>query len=191
MNMNISLQENQNNNIYPFSSSHSSMQMVYSDLGSLSLTSNYGVVSSSTSNKELSKSSASRWSSSSSFTFMRESFLSKGFQEEQKMDDDDDDIMEGKGSYCSEDGENSERTNHHHNINFNDELENPNGSGKEEDNGQSSKCARGHWRPAEDSKLKELVALYGPQNWNLIAENLEGRSGIQNKYYFSTCLVSR
>ncbi|CAN1817370.1 Transcription factor MYB105 [Linum perenne] len=38
-------------------------------------------------------------------------------------------------------------------------------------------CARGHWRPAEDSKLKELVALYGPQNWNLIAEKLEGRSG--------------
>lgn len=39
-------------------------------------------------------------------------------------------------------------------------------------------CARGHWRPAEDTKLKELVALYGPQNWNLIAEKLEGRSGM-------------
>ncbi|XP_044479244.1 transcription factor MYB54-like isoform X2 [Mangifera indica] len=38
-------------------------------------------------------------------------------------------------------------------------------------------CTRGHWRPAEDAKLKELVAQYGPQNWNLIAENLEGRSG--------------
>ncbi|XP_023528174.1 transcription factor CSA-like [Cucurbita pepo subsp. pepo] len=38
-------------------------------------------------------------------------------------------------------------------------------------------CARGHWRPAEDAKLKELVARYGPQNWNLIAENLRGRSG--------------
>ncbi|KAI3730761.1 hypothetical protein L1987_61937 [Smallanthus sonchifolius] len=38
-------------------------------------------------------------------------------------------------------------------------------------------CARGHWRPAEDAKLKELVAVYGPQNWNLIAEKLEGRSG--------------
>ncbi|KAI3817380.1 hypothetical protein L1987_11170 [Smallanthus sonchifolius] len=37
-------------------------------------------------------------------------------------------------------------------------------------------CARGHWRPAEDAKLKELVAVYGPQNWNLIAEKLEGRS---------------
>ncbi|XP_022719945.1 transcription factor CSA-like [Durio zibethinus] len=38
-------------------------------------------------------------------------------------------------------------------------------------------CARGHWRPVEDAKLKELVAQYGPQNWNLIAEHLEGRSG--------------
>ncbi|KAM6567844.1 hypothetical protein CsatA_026972 [Cannabis sativa] len=38
-------------------------------------------------------------------------------------------------------------------------------------------CARGHWRPIEDAKLKELVTQYGPQNWNLIAENLEGRSG--------------
>lgn len=38
-------------------------------------------------------------------------------------------------------------------------------------------CARGHWRPAEDAKLKELVTQYGPQNWNLIAEHLEGRSG--------------
>ncbi|CAL9096416.1 unnamed protein product [Musa textilis] len=38
-------------------------------------------------------------------------------------------------------------------------------------------CVRGHWRPAEDGKLKELVALYGPQNWNMIAEKLVGRSG--------------
>ncbi|KAF8724207.1 hypothetical protein HU200_021227 [Digitaria exilis] len=38
-------------------------------------------------------------------------------------------------------------------------------------------CARGHWRPAEDAKLRELVALHGPQNWNLVAEKLDGRSG--------------
>ncbi|MCL7040162.1 hypothetical protein MKW94_023505 [Papaver nudicaule] len=50
-------------------------------------------------------------------------------------------------------------------------------NGREIDGGQSKLCARGHWRPAEDSKLKDLVALYGPQNWNLIAEKLEGRSG--------------
>nr|CAB3493442.1 unnamed protein product [Digitaria exilis] len=38
-------------------------------------------------------------------------------------------------------------------------------------------CTRGHWRPSEDEKLKELVALYGPHNWNAIAEKLQGRSG--------------
>lgn len=38
-------------------------------------------------------------------------------------------------------------------------------------------CTRGHWRPEEDEKLKELVARYGPQNWNSIAEKLQGRSG--------------
>lgn len=55
--------------------------------------------------------------------------------------------------------------------------------------GQSKLCTRGHWRPAEDSKLRELVAIYGPQNWNLIAEKLEGRSGKTKKnvfiYHFS------
>ncbi|KAL3644567.1 hypothetical protein CASFOL_009747 [Castilleja foliolosa] len=54
-------------------------------------------------------------------------------------------------------------------------------NGKDVNNSNSSQsnklCTRGHWRPAEDSKLKELVALYGPQNWNLIAEKLQGRSG--------------
>lgn len=38
-------------------------------------------------------------------------------------------------------------------------------------------CARGHWRPAEDAKLRELVAQFGPQNWNMIADKLDGRSG--------------
>ncbi|KAG8089503.1 hypothetical protein GUJ93_ZPchr0011g27786 [Zizania palustris] len=41
----------------------------------------------------------------------------------------------------------------------------------------SSSCPRGHWRPAEDEKLKQLVEKHGPQNWNSIAEKLEGRSG--------------
>ncbi|KAI6696992.1 hypothetical protein NL676_017111 [Syzygium grande] len=50
-------------------------------------------------------------------------------------------------------------------------------SGPGRNSGRTKVCARGHWRPAEDSKLKELVAKYGPQNWNLIAENLKGRSG--------------
>lgn len=38
-------------------------------------------------------------------------------------------------------------------------------------------CSRGHWRPSEDEKLKELVERYGPHNWNAIAEKLHGRSG--------------
>ncbi|KAA8542945.1 hypothetical protein F0562_024097 [Nyssa sinensis] len=38
-------------------------------------------------------------------------------------------------------------------------------------------CSRGHWRPAEDEKLRELVERYGPHNWNSIAEKLQGRSG--------------
>ncbi|KAI3982675.1 hypothetical protein MKX01_031549 [Papaver californicum] len=38
-------------------------------------------------------------------------------------------------------------------------------------------CTRGHWRPAEDEKLRELVERYGPHNWNTIAEKLQGRSG--------------
>ncbi|CAK9316371.1 unnamed protein product [Citrullus colocynthis] len=38
-------------------------------------------------------------------------------------------------------------------------------------------CYRGHWRPAEDNKLRQLVEQFGPQNWNYIAEHFEGRSG--------------
>ncbi|KAK4776446.1 hypothetical protein SAY86_005134 [Trapa natans] len=38
-------------------------------------------------------------------------------------------------------------------------------------------CSRGHWRPLEDEKLRELVEKYGPHNWNAIAEKLPGRSG--------------
>ncbi|CAH1446483.1 unnamed protein product [Lactuca virosa] len=38
-------------------------------------------------------------------------------------------------------------------------------------------CSRGHWRPSEDQKLRQLVEQYGPHNWNAIAEKLQGRSG--------------
>ncbi|CAN1130353.1 Transcription factor MYB52 [Linum perenne] len=41
----------------------------------------------------------------------------------------------------------------------------------------SSSCPRGHWRPAEDDKLRQLVHQYGPHNWNSIADKLKGRSG--------------
>lgn len=37
---------------------------------------------------------------------------------------------------------------------------------------------RGHWRPSEDEKLRKLVEQYGAQNWNSIAEKLQGRSGM-------------
>ncbi|KAF3773830.1 Transcription factor [Nymphaea thermarum] len=36
---------------------------------------------------------------------------------------------------------------------------------------------RGHWRPEEDETLRQLVEQQGPQNWNFIAEKLQGRSG--------------
>lgn len=49
------------------------------------------------------------------------------------------------------------------------------GSGDEAKSNPS--CARGHWRPAEDEKLRQLVEQYGAQNWNSIAEKLQGRSG--------------
>ncbi|XP_074561390.1 uncharacterized protein LOC141817646 [Curcuma longa] len=38
-------------------------------------------------------------------------------------------------------------------------------------------CPRGHWRPGEDEKLRRLVERFGPQNWNSIADKLQGRSG--------------
>ncbi|KAF8048725.1 hypothetical protein N665_2423s0004 [Sinapis alba] len=38
-------------------------------------------------------------------------------------------------------------------------------------------CSRGHWKISEDSQLIELVAVYGPQNWNHIAEKMQGRTG--------------
>ncbi|KAJ7959225.1 Myb transcription factor [Quillaja saponaria] len=45
------------------------------------------------------------------------------------------------------------------------------------DDTRSSTCPRGHWRPAEDEKLRQLVEEFGAQNWNSIAEKLQGRSG--------------
>ncbi|KAF3785974.1 Transcription factor [Nymphaea thermarum] len=84
------------------------------------------------------------------------------------------DAVGGGGGNCAEENENSI-------INggrcSSDEDPAENCMGREVDGGHSKLCARGHWRPAEDAKLKELVAQYGPQNWNLIAEKLVGRSG--------------
>ncbi|KAI3970916.1 hypothetical protein MKX01_024563 [Papaver californicum] len=100
----------------------------------------------------------------------------------------------GKGSELSDGFEENNMDQDNSNSNLINE-ENPYDSisvnGKEIDGGQSKLCARGHWRPAEDSKLKELVALYGPQNWNLIAEKLEGRSGNIEKEIEIECVKFR
>ncbi|KAF9687127.1 hypothetical protein SADUNF_Sadunf02G0061400 [Salix dunnii] len=50
-------------------------------------------------------------------------------------------------------------------------------AGNSSDDAKSTACPRGHWRPAEDDKLRQLVEQYGAQNWNYIAEKLQGRSG--------------
>lgn len=148
-----------------YSSSPPSMGMVYADMDSLSLCSNYGVVSSHQ-DCYVSNGGGSNWG----LPFMREC-LGRNFEEHPNSDG----AEEGKGSDSSDDGggEDSDKVNHNAN-NFNEENPNENSNSGL---GHSKLCARGHWRPAEDSKLKELVALYGPQNWNLIAEKLEGRSG--------------
>ncbi|TKY69665.1 Transcription factor MYB44 [Spatholobus suberectus] len=140
--------------------------MAYADMmGSLSLASNYATLSNASSSQEsygyasgVENGRTTSWT----FPFMRE-FLSSNFED------------------CSDVGvgESNSSEKIKHSEKFNEET-NPNEnlvSGKEVDSGHSKLCARGHWRPAEDAKLKELVALYGPQNWNLIAEKLEGRSG--------------
>ncbi|PWA74110.1 homeodomain-like protein [Artemisia annua] len=41
----------------------------------------------------------------------------------------------------------------------------------------SRRRLKGHWKPSEDVKLREFVALHGPKNWNLISEQIPGRSG--------------
>ncbi|KAL5553877.1 hypothetical protein UlMin_041278 [Ulmus minor] len=148
------------------------MGMVYADIGSLSLSHNYGVGSSVSSQESyISKCSEVEngrpfWG----FPLLGNS-MARSFEEHHNSE-----IMEGKG--CGSDGIGEDNATN--NLKSSQEDENPNEnviSGKEGDSGQSKLCARGHWRPAEDAKLKELVALYGPQNWNLIAEKLEGRSG--------------
>ncbi|KAF1873104.1 hypothetical protein Lal_00016231, partial [Lupinus albus] len=163
--------QQQNTNSSSYSSAHSpSIGMVYADMSALSLCPNYGAAVS-TSQDCFAPNGGSSWG----FPFTRECHIARNFEEQPNNGDI---VMEGKGSDCSDGvGENSEKTNQ--NANTNEENPNENHvSGKEIDTtGHSKLCARGHWRPAEDSKLKELVALYGPQNWNLIAEKLEGRSG--------------
>ncbi|KAJ8773692.1 hypothetical protein K2173_006342 [Erythroxylum novogranatense] len=135
--------------------------MAYTDIGSLSLGPNYRVMPpvSSSSNEMEDGSPTTR-----GFHFMGNC-------------SNDDVVVERKGSYSSDGSGEHNETNRNANSNEENPSENVNVGKETDSSGQSKLCARGHWRPAEDTKLKELVALYGPQNWNLIAEKLEGRSG--------------
>jgi myb proto-oncogene protein len=119
----------------------------YADMGSLSLAPNNGVASSAAA---VSSSQESNLSKNSEVENGRACW--GGFHS----------ITRSFEEHHSSDAEGSDGFGQN-NVNLNDK--------------KSKLCARGHWRPAEDTKLKELVALYGPQNWNLIAEKLEGRSG--------------
>ncbi|XP_050236038.1 transcription factor MYB105-like [Mercurialis annua] len=142
------------------SSSSSSSDMVFADIASLSLNpnSNYGLTTTHV--------------SSSGFPFMMTNHHHHHPHHRTGGSEDCSDNNETVSVNYSNDHE--EENNPNNNCNTNSTS-----GGKETDSssGQSKLCARGHWRPAEDSKLKELVALYGPQNWNLIAEKLQGRSG--------------
>lgn len=138
------------------------MGMVYQNMSSLSLSSsnNYAASSSSQHCYLSNQGTSANWS----LPFMRECCVTE--------ENNNSDVGDGNASDSADAvAENSDKI-----INFSEDN-NPNDSGKEVNTEHSKLCARGHWRPAEDSKLKELVALYGPQNWNLIAEKLEGRSG--------------
>ncbi|XP_050374828.1 transcription factor MYB54-like [Argentina anserina] len=158
-----------------FSSSSSppgfSMELVYADMGSLSLSaSNYGLVPShqessyyniSSSNLSLNH-ELENCNTPAYFWGFAPSLGTRSAEEQLGQHNNGGDFRSG-GKSCSDSM--SDDVNEEHNESMNHK------------NGPSKLCARGHWRPAEDSKLKELVALYGPQNWNLIAEKLEGRSG--------------
>lgn len=155
------------------SSLFSSLGMVYAEMDALSLSPNYGEASAVSSQESyLSKNSdMENGRASWGFPFMGNS-ITRSFEDHRNGN-------AGEGMVSdSGDGSGQKSENRNQNVDLNDINSNENAvSGKETDSGHSKLCARGHWRPAEDTKLKELVALYGPQNWNLIAEKLEGRSG--------------
>ncbi|XP_041013851.1 transcription factor MYB105-like [Juglans microcarpa x Juglans regia] len=159
------------------SSITSPLGMVYADMGSLSLSPNYGVASAISSSQEstISKSfEVENRRASWGFPFMGSS-ITRSFEEHHNSNAGEVKVSDSVYAF----GQNNERMNYQNvGLDDKDSDENENAlTGKETDSGQSKLCNRGHWRPAEDTKLKELVALYGPQNWNLIAEKLEGRSG--------------
>ncbi|CAK9162934.1 unnamed protein product [Ilex paraguariensis] len=108
------------------------------------------------------------------FPFIENSSNSEGCDNNNGKGSDYSDVLEENNAVVEQ-----SNTNNNDFINLNEENPHENSLIEKEmdGHGQAKLCSRGHWRPAEDSKLRELVALYGPQNWNLIAEKLEGRSG--------------
>ncbi|XP_021907870.1 transcription factor MYB105-like [Carica papaya] len=148
---------------YFSNSSSSSVGLVYVDMSSLSLRRKYWVVPTfSSSHQNHCGPEIENGNGSWIFPF-NASCSTRNFEEHHNSDID---FSDGYG-------ENNQR------INLNDDHPNDQNmeNGKEIDSGQSKRCAKGHWRPTEDALLKELVAIYGPQNWKVIAEKLEGRSG--------------
>lgn len=148
------------------SSPSSSMGMIFADMSSLSISPNYESTFLKSSDRENERRAC--WGT---FPFM------------QKCNSRESDVGEGKGSSECSDGF-GDNGNEIIDLNASLSEEKPSNSVQVVTSGQSKLCARGHWRPAEDTKLRELVALYGPQNWNLIAEKLEGRSGKKVCYFF-------
>ncbi|KAI3500753.1 hypothetical protein L1887_36578 [Cichorium endivia] len=57
------------------------------------------------------------------------------------------------------------------------DAEKPNGQDGGDGGSRRRFVVKGHWKPSEDAKLRELVALHGPKNWNKISEQLPGRTG--------------
>nr|KAJ0209036.1 hypothetical protein LSAT_V11C400225050 [Lactuca sativa] len=60
-------------------------------------------------------------------------------------------------------------------------AEKPNSQHGEDGDSCRQFVVKGHWKPSEDRKLRELVAVHGPKNWNMISEQLPGRSDPQIK----------
>ncbi|XP_076945641.1 transcription factor MYB52-like [Bidens hawaiensis] len=56
--------------------------------------------------------------------------------------------------------------------------EKPNVQGGAEDGcEQRMLVTKGHWKPSEDVKLRNLVAVHGPRNWKTKSQQFPGRSG--------------
>ena len=53
-----------------------------------------------------------------------------------------------------------------------------------------TKPSKAHWKPSEDAKLKQLIADDGAKNWNNIAKQLHGRSGLVLRYITNFYLLN-